>query len=347
MLLGLLVLVGCGGVGCAEPADPLTAKPPDVTMTTGAACARVTFEITGSRSVTTTYPSPGCTVGLVVINSAATSTWNGTTRTLTLEIKVVNTSGRPVDLPVRLEVPADGKMVLLPAGTSADSLVPLNTDSTLANDRKLWLFGETGTLAPGDATDGRFLRFQVKAPVTKGWFWFMTTGEAISAVPAVAPDSSPTWLAADSAFTNEIAKSALVVKFTPNATVADKSAALDSVGGVVVGGDPGFGGSDGPYIVWVPATNLESLFAFIAVLKRQPNVARVDIIPRARDNGRRPIDDAGRDAASCRCAGDSPRVSNAAARDAGPHDQAGSRVTSARRRSSSPGLAPARSPRHR
>ena len=319
MLSGLLVLVACGGMGCTEPTDPLPAKPLDLTITTSGECARVTFEITGSSSVTTTYPSPGCTVGLVVIKSAATSTWDGTTRTLTLKTKVVNTSGQPVDLPVRLELPADGKTVLLPAGTSGDSLVPLNMDSTLANDRTLWLFGETGTLAPGDSTDGRFLMFQIKVPVTKARFWFVSSGEEIPTVPAVAPDSSPSWLAADSAFTDEIAKNALAVKFSPNATVVEKSAALDSVGGVVVGGDQVFGGFDGPYIVWVPATDLDSLFAFVAVLKRQPKVVRVNTIPRARDNGRRPIDDAAWGAASWRLAADSVKGSNWAVKEiAGP-----------------------------
>ena len=132
-----------------------------------------------------------------------------------------------------------GKSVITPAGTSIDSVVPLNMDSTLAADRKLWLMGGTGTLAPGATSAARNLTFLVKSPVTKGSVTFVSQGEEIVSVPATAPDTVPAWVHHDSSYTDSgrgLLKRAISVRFKSSATQRQRQSGIDQVGGLVVGG---------------------------------------------------------------------------------------------------------------
>jgi len=102
----LLAQLVCGALSaCTEPTEAGGGRP-DLTITTTGECAKVTYEITGPTSVTGTYPQAGCTIGLVVLQAdGGTTYWDGSTRTLTIRMKIKNTTSLPVTLPVRLELP--------------------------------------------------------------------------------------------------------------------------------------------------------------------------------------------------------------------------------------------------
>jgi len=179
-MINVLMQLACGVLSAgAEPTNAIVPKP-DLTITTTGECAKARYEITGPTSLTTHFPQAGCTIGLVVLQADAGTTWDGSTRILTLRMRIRNTTSQPIALPVRLELPVNGKGIVTPDGTSIDSIVPLNMDSTLADDRKLWLLGGTGTLPPNTPSVVRSLTFLVKAPVTQGWFKFVSQGEEIS-----------------------------------------------------------------------------------------------------------------------------------------------------------------------
>jgi hypothetical protein len=92
-------------------------------------------------------------------------------------------------------------------------------------------------------------------------------------VPAVSPDSEPAWLAADSALSQSgYWKRIVLVSFRASATQGQRQAAIDRIGGSVVGGIRGVG-PDGFYIVYIPkAETSVALGEAIARLKTLPQV---------------------------------------------------------------------------
>jgi hypothetical protein len=92
-------------------------------------------------------------------------------------------------------------------------------------------------------------------------------------VPAVSPDSEPAWLTADSSVSQSgYWKRVVLVLFRASASQAQRQAAIDRIGGSVVGGIRGVG-PDGFYIVYVPqAETSVALGEAIARLKGLPQV---------------------------------------------------------------------------
>jgi len=190
----LMQMAVCGALGgCGEPTDrdrrpgmdAAPAPSPSPAPATARQCARVTLTLT-TAGASFAYPSAGCQVGTALIRFDRMA-WDGGNRTLTVQVRGHNPGRTAVLLPLRLDLPANGKLVLDPPGAPAESLVPLNADSTLALDRTIWLIGTAGTLAPGDSTESRELRFSIRPPVTKARLLFVRPGETLPARPPAVP----------------------------------------------------------------------------------------------------------------------------------------------------------------
>jgi len=120
--------------------------------------------------------------------------------------------------------------------------------------------------------------------------------------PATAPDSVPNWLRASSLWVTNTARvtpsfvrDLVLVRFTEGATLAERQAAIDLVGGTVVGGVP-FYGMEGVYYVQLPtdSTN-ERVFTAIATLQGLGQVedALPDLVSSGEFVYRRPSDGPG------------------------------------------------------
>ena len=167
MRAALIQLALWGGLGMGG--DPAAGRQPparEPALGETRQCAELVFRITGTRA-SFSYPSQPCAMGPASIRFDR-MIWDGSRRVLTIQVRALNSAKEAVPLPVRLQLPASGRVVLAPPGTAGDSIAPLNADSTLAGDRRLWLIGGTGTLAPGDSSATRDLTFMIGSSVTKG-----------------------------------------------------------------------------------------------------------------------------------------------------------------------------------
>jgi hypothetical protein len=81
--------------------------------------------------------------------------------------------------------------------------------------------------------------------VDAGGYWSWTPA------PVPPPDYVPRWMYADTNLVRRTVKNVAVVLFRERASAAERQAAVDAVGGLVVGGARWFG-DDGAYLVRVP-----------------------------------------------------------------------------------------------
>ena len=214
------------------------------------------------------------------------ATWaQSPNRRLTLFVRLLNKSGQTLQMPVRLYLPSTGITVVAPSGTPASKVVPLTPDSTEAGGGKIWFIGGTGTLAANDSTVQDTIKVNVMSPVTQARFQFTATANTASVggpVPALPPDSVPSavW-AALHAPANMVAsapwnpapfaRNLVLVTFKENTPQASKQAAIDAIGGQVVGGNRS--GNGGIYYVTIVDDGTPTpLFNAINTLKTFPDV---------------------------------------------------------------------------
>jgi hypothetical protein len=210
-------------------------------------------------------------------------------RRIYIRVRYRNRSSVPVILPVRLLLPRTG-IVIIGSGTAA-AVTASNPDSLRDDSTAVWLVGSTGTLAIGDSTKVYEPILKVDEPVQSARLTFQVLAESPNQVPAVAPDSTPAWFGNDSSWSSGRLKRVLIVRFTAGATASQKSAALDSVGGIVVGGYHLTQDSLGTYYIYIPSIASDSaLFARSWVLNRQPGVVEAGIVLKGVPSGQRPED---------------------------------------------------------
>ena len=299
MWLMLAGLAGVCGGGCRG--EDLTAPrgaapaPARVLVVADTLCVRAQFTITGPTSVTTNFPTAAeCPSGLVLTRSQP-ATWVQTpNRRLRLLVRFRNLTGQAVQLPVRLYLPATGTTVVLPAGTPPSKVVAYQPDSSEAGGGRVWFVGGSSVLAAGDSTAEDTLTFQVQSPVTKARWQFQATVASVgsgSGVPALPPDSisSATWLAlhdtlnlepASAAYPIPFPRNLILVTLRENTPLGEKQAAIDAIGGQVVGGNPI--GNGGVYYVTIASDGTTTpLFNAIAQLKSLPQVllATPELVP--------------------------------------------------------------------
>ncbi len=226
-----------------EPlAPPGTVVAASVPVVADSNCSKVFFKILSATSVQTTFPNRATcsTTGLVIIKGPAATWAQSPNRRLSLFIRILNKSTTPIQLPVRLFLPTSGTTVIAPAGTPASKVVAQNPDSSLAGG-KLWLIGGTATLAAGDSTVLDTVRFTVQSPVTQAKFAFQATANSAGGppVPLQPPDTVPAWFHDDTSYANGgngNLKRVVSVLFRVGATQAERQAAIDATGGVIIGG---------------------------------------------------------------------------------------------------------------
>jgi len=237
----LSLAVCIGSCSDEELVSPRTLSPPvsAIVVAADSLCARIQFTITGPTAVQTTFPNrTSCTTGTVVIRGPAATWAQNPSRRLRLFVRILNKSGQTLQLPVRVFLPSTGTVVIAPSGTSATKVVALNADSSQAGGGKIWFTGGTGSLIPNDSTSLDTLEFNVQSPVTQARFTFQPTANTAS-VPAIPPDGVPAWFYDDSSYTNNglgFQKRVIGVKFRSGATQSERQAAVDAVGGSVIGG---------------------------------------------------------------------------------------------------------------
>jgi hypothetical protein len=134
-----------------------------------------------------------------------------------------------------------------------------------------------GAFPPGATTHSRTLEFTINSPTSAGVFEFNLFGERFEvadSVPAVPPDSTPSWFSHDSSWTFDgVLKRVLLVQFKPGTSTTAKQAAVDSVGGVIVGGALWPSGTEGYYFVHVSdRATTALLLAAAQALNRQAAV---------------------------------------------------------------------------
>jgi hypothetical protein len=109
-------------------------------------------------------------------------------------------------------------------------------------------------------------------------------------VPAVAPDTEPAWFADDSSYAPQLTlKRVAQVAFIPGTSRSQRQAAIDSVGGSVIGGYHIPGDIEGTYYILVPsATTDTALVSALQKLTRQPGVKYAEFHLRLKPGGHRP-----------------------------------------------------------
>jgi subtilisin family serine protease len=265
LIVSLLCGMSAGGCVMGQPAEPLFA-----TVGSSYFCGRVQFTITGPTTVTPDWPDRPCNGNppLAILDAGPMGWDEANGRTLTMPLRIVNRGIEPVQLPVRLILPVNGKTVLNPFETPNSTMIPLNADSTRADGTKVWLVGISGTMGPGDSTAISTVLFQINSPVTEGRFAFTISGETAEAFPAVAPDSTPEWFAHDTSLAAEgYVKRVVAVLFKASSTPSQRMAVVQGIGGTVIGGSV-VSGQEGWYLLLVPtASNWESLRNVVELLR--------------------------------------------------------------------------------
>jgi hypothetical protein len=290
LALSLSLCVGIGG--CEEPTAVVRPphRPPELLVQGPPSCGQLQFTIVSSSAATVTFPSLACGTGLILIK-AANPTWNGTTRILTLQVRVKNASGQSVNRPVRVELPDTGRVVLAPGGQLPTKITAETPDTLYPSGTGVWFAGTAGLLPAGDSTSIKQIKIKAASPVTSGQLNFIiSTSEVIVGMPALAPNIEPAWFRHDSSFTPDgtsALKRVIAVAFIAGATVPQKQTAVDSVLGSVIGGSPWIDqAEEGVYYIHVPnAITVQGLDSAIVVLKRQASVSDAWHVLRMRPAG--------------------------------------------------------------
>jgi hypothetical protein len=207
-----------------------------------------------------------------------------------IPLRILNHSSTPIQLPVRVTLAPSGVQIIgkgLPSNISA-----VSPDSTLAGGVALWRIGGAGVLAAGDSTVGDTLQIRFASPAKEAKLTFGLNATTVDLVPAVAPDSTPAWFRDDSSWVKgTVLKGVLGVRFSDSATAVARSAAIDSVGGAIIGGSHLDGTDRGEYFLRVPGgQTVLSLDSLAKVLGRQQGVTFATFITRSRQPARFPID---------------------------------------------------------
>lgn len=236
-------------------------------------CAKWKVTLTGGSGITTTVVStPSC--GPIPPFLTAAATYDPVTKIISLPIALKNSWTREVVAPARVYAWNDSIAITAPAGltngTSGTYVRLVQMDSTIASgaanlaNARLWKYdtllaahATPQILNPGVTGRSRNLTMQIVsgAPTV---FTVLLRVQAQNAYPVslVPPDSQPAALYADtnvvinnSYLGGKAVKNTILVLFKVTATQAQRQAAIDSVKGVVVGGDQFLPNQDGYYLV--------------------------------------------------------------------------------------------------
>jgi hypothetical protein len=279
-LLSLLVLCtgGCRDEELIAPPSGVTASPARVLITSDSACAQVSFLITGTTTVQTTFPDrAACTSKLVVIRQEAAQWAQSPNRRLRLRVRILNRSGQVLQLPIRLYLPASGTTVLAPTGQPASKVVAVEADSSEAGGGRIWFIGGAGTIAANDSTVNDTLMFNVQSPVTQARFQFQASAATVAfggwpILYGTYPVLDTSRIVALPGDTTTYFRTNAELRFAPGTSDSAKQAILTSVGATVIGVE-----SSGVFFIQFPdpGTSAQSFLNFLANLQALPGVSLV------------------------------------------------------------------------
>jgi hypothetical protein len=303
LTLGLAALTGCRDFLTALPGGEHLAAALGLEGEAAApprGCTHLDFTLTGNDGPQFVERAGTADCGPLKPVIAGTATYDRQRAVLRVPVALVNGGTTKLRAPARLFGWTDSLVVieapglaLAPAGTYASILA---TDTTLAADvpafpgAAAWRFDSllvTGAaptaqlLAPGDTSAVRWLELSLHNGVRKMRVTFWAEARpARPPVPAVAPDSVPPWVYADSNIVDDevqanfrYAANAIWIEFRPNASIAQRETALDAVAGEVVGGRSSEFG-EGLYLVRIEAgRRFAPLAAAVDSLNTMPQVA--------------------------------------------------------------------------
>ncbi len=250
-------------------------------VTSDSLCARVTVAVSGTSTVSTTFPSASsCTTHLVLIKGT-NARWSSSTRKLSLFVKLTNRSGGTLQLPVRLYLPTIGTIVLTPAGTPASTVVAQNPDSSEVGGGRIWFIGGTGTLANNGSTVQDTVAFMVQSPTSQARLSFVATASSAGGGGGLPPlPTSVSWPQTNLALaalpldtsTKEY-RNVIGLQFSATMTGAAYNSLLARYGGVLIGG---IGGGT-PYLYYIiqfpdPGPTYAALDSLLHRLVREPGV---------------------------------------------------------------------------
>jgi hypothetical protein len=248
-MLSLLTLFSALGAGlctgsCTREdllAPVAVQSPAALLVTSDSLCARVTVTDSGTSTISSTWPSTSsCTTKLVLIKGS-TPKWAGSTRKLSLFIKLTNKSGRTLQLPVRLYLPATGVTVLTPSGTPSSTVVALNPDSSEAGGGRVWFTGGTGTLANNSPTVLDTLLFTLASPASQVRFSFVATansaggGSSWPIFTSTTPDLDTTRTVVLPGGDYVYYRTDVYLRFRNGVTDSQKAAAMTNAGATILG----------------------------------------------------------------------------------------------------------------
>lgn len=330
ILGGTMLLVVCSTVAALACHDQLptqaqtpgTPRPlvslgaPDVPVQ---GCAKWKVTLTGGSGISTAIvTTPTC--GPIPPFLTAAATYDPVTKIISLPIALKNTWTREVVAPARVYAWNDSISITTPTGLTngpggtyvrlvqMDSTIAVGA-ANLANAR-LWKYdtllaahATPQILSPGVTGRTRNVTLQIVsgAPTV---FTVLLRAQAQNAYPVslIPPDSQPVGLYDD---TNVVVnnaylgvkavKNTILILFTATSTQAQRQAAIDSVKGIVVGGDQFLPNLDGNYLVRIQndisGSAMATAITKLQALSQVDFVGTLDLMEG--DRGRKPSDGSG------------------------------------------------------
>ena len=273
MLLGLwgVATTWCAGCQLGETLPPRPVVPPREALVNQQAsdgCTRFALKVVnGVARVEALYNTNGCHTDELQLLADSAPTYTAATGTLRVPIVLKNVGGVAVMAPARIRFNADSSQFLNAQGqviAGTPNILATNYDTANAGGRNgqwrydtvLAVSGQPQLLLPGASSRRKWLEFtgsdwtqavRIKVPTV--------ATQVGGVVPAVPPDSTPDEVFADSNFVADTSyaavpflRNAVTVVFQQGTSQAAKQALIDSVGGVVVGGER-FSTTEGYYVV--------------------------------------------------------------------------------------------------
>lgn len=254
------------------PDVPLLALSGGTTSTPVGGCARFTIEPKSGWLSIRVAEHPSC--GPAVPTVAGNPMYNMETGEATIPIRIDNRGTRMLRPSLRLHAWHDSTSITAPDSLAGvhDAVVFLEPDSVIADTARhraasrMWKYDEQiqyttfpERLKPGEGTQRRLIKVKLKPGITSFDLILHADAQEIPPVPAVAPDTVPRWAyGPDNAEWNSAKipgvymKDLLLVLFRKGVAQADRQAAIDLVGGEVIGGERVLR-YDGLYFVALPS----------------------------------------------------------------------------------------------
>jgi hypothetical protein len=268
-----LLLAACAVgvvVGCNELVSPGAPVPVGPTLAIEAApaseqgCARFTVRLHGRDSITVDSVTAGNTqlCGVIRPVLAGKPVYDRARRVIQLPVALENGGQRQLRDPARLYGREDSVAITAPPGLVgneyagyvdfASSGSSIAAASTSFSGALVWRFdtllaatgAEPQRLAAGARSRVRWVELTVLPGVLEfGVTFWAQARRAGSSVPAVAPDTIPAWVYADSNLVNDTTQifgvfyaNVILVEFEEGTSQAARQGAIDAVGGEVIGG---------------------------------------------------------------------------------------------------------------